>query len=125
MNLFLSELMTFYLFKDKINKLCDLASPVFTILSLPSPQIAGMWHYAQIQEGSFLFKKMRNIKNSYLFQVVVAHAFNPNTQKAEAGGSMSLKPSRSTEYVPGQLGLHRETLSQKTKSSYCTRESID
>ena len=31
---------------------------------------------------------------------MVAHAFNPSTQKAEAG--------RSTESVPGQPGLHTE-----------------
>ena len=41
------------------------------------------------------------------------HAFNPKTQKAEAGGSLSLKPAWFTEGVPGQPGLHRETLSQK------------
>ena len=34
---------------------------------------------------------------SYLCQAVVAHAFNPNTFKAEAGGSLSLRPAWSTE----------------------------
>jgi hypothetical protein len=47
---------------------------------------------------------------------VVAHAFNPSTWEAEAGGFMSLKPAWSTEWVPGQPGLHRETLSRKTKT---------
>jgi len=41
----------------------------------------------------------------------VAHAFNPSTQEAEAGGSLSLSPVCSTKRVPG----HRETMSQKTK----------
>jgi hypothetical protein len=36
---------------------------------------------------------------------MVAHAFNPSTQEAEAGGSLSSKPARAV----------RETLSQKTK----------
>jgi hypothetical protein len=36
----------------------------------------------------------------------VAHAFNPSTEKAEAGGSLSSRPAWSIE-------LHRETLSQK------------
>jgi hypothetical protein len=46
---------------------------------------------------------------------VVAHAFNPSTQEAEAGGFLSSKPAWSTKCVPGQPGLHRETLSQKKK----------
>jgi hypothetical protein len=44
---------------------------------------------------------------------VVVHAFNPSTQEAEAGGFLSSRPAWSTEQVPGQPGLHRETLSQK------------
>ena len=39
----------------------------------------------------------------------MAHAFNPSTREAEAGGSLSLRPEPS----PGQSGLHRETLFQK------------
>jgi hypothetical protein len=45
---------------------------------------------------------------------MVAHAFNPSTWEAEAGRFLSLRPAWSTEWVPGQPGLHRETLSQKT-----------
>jgi hypothetical protein len=47
--------------------------------------------------------------------VVVAHAFNPSTWEAEAGRFLSLRPAWSTKWVPGQPGLHRETLSQKKK----------
>ena len=47
---------------------------------------------------------------------MVAHAFNPSTLEAEAGGFLSSRPAWSTEYVPGQAGLHRETLSRKTKN---------
>jgi hypothetical protein len=46
---------------------------------------------------------------------VVAHAFNPSTQEAESGGFLSSRPAWSTKWVPGQPGLHRETLPQKTK----------
>ena len=46
---------------------------------------------------------------------MVAHAFNPSTWEAEAGGFLSSRPAWSTERVPGQPGLHRETLSRKTK----------
>jgi hypothetical protein len=47
---------------------------------------------------------------------VVAHAFNPSTREAEAGGFLSSRPAWSTEWVPGQPGLHRETLSRKNKT---------
>jgi hypothetical protein len=46
---------------------------------------------------------------------MVAHVFDPSTWEAEAGGFLSSRPVWSTKWVPGQPGLHRETLSQKTK----------
>jgi hypothetical protein len=42
---------------------------------------------------------------------MVAHAFNPSTWEAETGGFLSSRPAWSTERVPGQPGLYRETLS--------------
>jgi hypothetical protein len=48
---------------------------------------------------------------------VVVHAFDPSTWEAEAGGFLSSRPAWSTEWVPGQWGLHRETLSWKTKQN--------
>jgi hypothetical protein len=45
----------------------------------------------------------------------MVHAFNPSTWEAEAGGFLSSRPAWSTKLVPGQPGLHRETLSQKNK----------
>jgi hypothetical protein len=49
---------------------------------------------------------------------VVAHNFNLNTWEAEAGRFLSLRPAWSTEWVPEQPGLHRETLSEnKTKQN--------
>jgi hypothetical protein len=42
---------------------------------------------------------------------LVVHTFNPSTQEAEAGRYLSSRPVWSTEQVPEQLGLHRETLS--------------
>jgi hypothetical protein len=48
-------------------------------------------------------------------RAVVAHTFNPSTWEAEAGRSLSSRPAWSTEWVSGQPGLHRETLSQKKK----------
>ena len=49
----------------------------------------------------------------------MAHAFNGGTQEAEAGRSLSSRPAWSTERVPGQPGLHRETLSLKKKKNNC------
>ena len=46
---------------------------------------------------------------------MVAHASNPSTREAEAGGFMSSRPGWSTKWVPGQPGLYREILSRKTK----------
>jgi hypothetical protein len=46
---------------------------------------------------------------------MVMHTFNRSTGKAEAGGSLSLRPAWYMKQVPEQLRLHRETLSQKKK----------
>jgi hypothetical protein len=48
---------------------------------------------------------------------VVAHAFSPSTWEAEAGGFLSSRPAWSTKWVPGQPGLHRETLSQNKQTN--------
>ena len=45
----------------------------------------------------------------------MAHAFNPSTQEAEAGGSLSSRSAWSTEQVLEQPGLHRETVSQRNQ----------
>ena len=50
---------------------------------------------------------------SQLWPGVVAHTFSPSTREAEPGGFLSLRPAWSTKWVPGQPGLHRETLSWK------------
>jgi hypothetical protein len=43
------------------------------------------------------------------------HTFNPRTPTAKASRSLSLMPTWSTTWVPGQPGLHKETLSWITK----------
>jgi hypothetical protein len=45
-------------------------------------------------------------------QKMVAHA---STREAEEGGSLSLRTAWSTERVPVQPGLHRETLLEKKR----------
>ena len=44
----------------------------------------------------------------------MAHTFNPKTREAETGGFLILRPAWSIEWVPGQPGIYRETLSLKT-----------
>jgi hypothetical protein len=46
---------------------------------------------------------------------VVTHTLNSSTWEAEAGRFLSLRPTWSIEWAPGQPGLHRETLSKKKK----------
>jgi len=53
---------------------------------------------------------------------VVAHAFNPSTWEAETARFLSSRPAWSTKWVPGQPGLHRETLSQKKKKKKKTNK---
>ena len=54
---------------------------------------------------------------------MVAHTFNnPSTREAEASGFLSSRPSWSTEWVPGQAGLHRKTMSQKKKKKKKRKE---
>ena len=48
---------------------------------------------------------------------MMVHACNPSTWEAEAGGFLSSRPAWTTEWVPGQPRLHRETLSQKNKKT--------
>jgi hypothetical protein len=52
---------------------------------------------------------------------MVVHAFNSSTREAEAGGFLSSRPAWSTKWAPGQPGLYRETLSQKTKQQQRSR----
>jgi hypothetical protein len=61
--------------------------------------------------------------HQYLWQswAVVAQAFNPSTSEVEAGRFLSSEPAWSTEWVPGQPELHRETLSQKTNKQTKTK----
>jgi hypothetical protein len=56
-----------------------------------------------------------HFENNWI-RAVVAYAFNPSTWEAEAGGFLSSRSAWSTEWVPGQPGLHRETLFWKKQN---------
>lgn len=53
---------------------------------------------------------------------MVVHTFNSNIREAEAGGSLSSKLAWALEWVPGQLGLHGETLSPKKPQNKTERQ---
>jgi hypothetical protein len=63
-----------------------------------------------MEESLHLGISLKDIKTNSDW-VLVAHAFNPSTQEAEPGGSLSLGSAWSTELVPGHSELCRETLS--------------
>ena len=47
----------------------------------------------------------------------IVHALNLNTEEAEAGGSLSLRPAWSTLWAPRLPELHKETTSQNKNKS--------
>jgi hypothetical protein len=55
-------------------------------------------------------------------QAVMVPAFNPSTWEAEAGVFLSSRPAYSKEWIPGQPGLYRETLSPKQNK---TKQKMD
>jgi hypothetical protein len=57
-------------------------------------------------------------------KAVVAQAFNPSTWEAEAGGRISEFEASLVYIVPGQPGLHRETLCQKRNQIAMAMESL-
>jgi hypothetical protein len=48
-------------------------------------------------------------------RAVVAHAFNPSTREAEAGGFLSLRPAWSTEFQDSQGYTEKPCLEKTTK----------
>jgi hypothetical protein len=78
-------------------------------ISLVVPQKIGQKNHRP------MFNTFYNLLKTLNCQEVVAHEFNHSTCEAEAGGILSSRLAWSTESVPGHPGLHRETLSQKTK----------
>ena len=75
------------------------------------------WHPNINQNSSLITKQRINPKNDNRRWAMVVHAFNPSTWEAEAGRYLSLGPAWSWEWVPGQPGLHRETLSQTSQKN--------
>jgi hypothetical protein len=70
----------------------------------------GKWYLIN-KYGVYFYGQVKNKFKHTFWLGVVAHAFNPSTWEAEAGGFLSSRPAWSTKWVPGQPGLYRETLS--------------
>ena len=68
-------------------------------------------------------KKKKSSLKASLSRAVVAHAFNPSTWEAEAGKFLSSRPAWSTKRVPGQSGLHRETMSRQQQQQNKTKQN--
>jgi hypothetical protein len=95
-------------------------------LSIPSSHSKVSVATVPVMSCSFSLLEHLYIHGTYtnLYRLsVVAHAFNPSTWEAEAGEFLNLRPAWSTERVPGQPGLHRETLSRKSKNKTKTKQN--
>jgi hypothetical protein len=88
--------------------------PALIVLALKSH--LGMKHrYKEVRHSIYMKINSKSNSLKHVLQPgVVVHAFNSSTREAEAGGSLSSRTAWSTEGVPGQPGLYRETLSRKT-----------
>ena len=91
-----------------------------------------IWCYLRLQASSAGLAKYppwmcrgHGIIKTAAAQAVVAHVFNPQTREAEAGGSfVSLRPTWSTEQVPGQPGLLlRELQAEGTNAAKALRSN--
>jgi hypothetical protein len=87
------------------------------------PLSLNVWFWLNRNSSSLLCHQNYVIEVS-LLPGVGAHAFNPSTREAEAGGFLSSRPAWSTKWVPGQPGLYRETLSWKTKTTTTKKVSL-
>jgi hypothetical protein len=66
-------------------------------------------------ERIHIFSQHICLKKYALARGRVAHAFNPSTWETETGSFLSSRASWSTEWVPAQPGLYKETLFRGTK----------
>jgi hypothetical protein len=80
-----------------------------------------MGYYSAIKSNEFMkvLRKWMDLEDIILSEVTQSQKkpHNPSTWEAEAGRFLSSKPAWSTEWVPGQPGLYRGTLSGKEKKN--------
>jgi hypothetical protein len=78
-----------------------------------------MFNWQNNSETGKKFKIVNKLKNISISQGMVAHAFNPSTQEAEAGGFLSSRPAWSTEFQDNQGYTEKPCLeNQKKKNIY-------
>ena len=96
--------------RDKLPFKNHLACPSLFYKHIKKLQIHSKITYYKIKANQTQESELTKKHHS---RAAVAHTFNPCTREAEADGFLSSRPAWSTEWVPGQPGLHRESLSQK------------
>lgn len=96
----------YYLRKSKLSLLEEKA-----FITIFAATMCPVTH--RCRDGFLVIYRFHLIRNG---STAVVQAFNFNTPDAEAGRSLSLNLAWSMEKVPGQQGLHRETLVSKNKT---------
>lgn len=81
------------------------------------------WYLYRVNYAPFPFNILLILLRLFFKADVEVHTFNPSAWDTEAGGSLNLRPAWCTEQVPGQLGIHSETLSQGGKRKKCNSAS--
>ena len=82
-------------------------NPLFKVINRERNRIQGVVTEARPYTAKFLTCKSKQMKSLELGEL--GHMFNPSTGKAEAGRSLSLRTTWSTEQVLGQLSCERQT----------------
>jgi hypothetical protein len=77
-----------------------------------------------LEQALFLLMPGIELRINIIRHAGVSHTFNPRTWEAEAGRFLSSRPAWSTEGVPGEPGLHKETLSQKQNKTKQNKKSV-
>jgi hypothetical protein len=95
-------------------------SPLYLrVVSSPRPNLGlawtKSWRWARV-----LYTSAVTLVRRFKGWRVVVHTLDSSTWEAEAGKSTSLRPVWPTDWISGQPGLYRETLSQTTTTTTTT-----
>jgi hypothetical protein len=104
------------------NVMCFLISCLIDVFCFVPKELENILNFLCVYVMWTFCYSLYELKKIISHQVVAAHACDPSTGEAEAGRFLSLRPAWSTEWVPGQPGLHRETLPRKTKTKTTTTQ---
>jgi hypothetical protein len=100
---------------DLITDGCEPPCGCWDLNSGPLEEQSGTLTHWAISPARLVFFLI--FKTCIYSQAVVAHAINPSTWETETGRFLSSRPAWSTEWVPGQPGLYRETCLETNKQT--------